>query len=149
MGEPQVAIMRARQLHKRFCMQVYGGQHCTRIPRHIVRHVMHVKELKDHHEEMSYHYTLRWAEAQPVKDCTGAMATKFLFEYVLTRFGYLKVLMSDKGTHFLNETISVLIEEFQVYHQKSTPYHLQANETVEAFNKILENVLTKIYKAAE
>ena len=53
-------------------------------------------------------YLARWAEAQPVKDCIGVMTTKFLFEYVLTRFGYPKVLMSDGGTHFLNETISVL-----------------------------------------
>lgn len=50
--------------------------------------------------------------------------------------------MSDRGTHFLNETISVLIDEFQVYHQKSTPY--QENGTVEGFNKILENMLTKV-----
>lgn len=78
-----------------------------------------------------------------MKDYTGATTTKFLFEYVLTRFGYPKVLMSDRGMHFLNEMISALNEEFQVYHQKSTPYHPQANGIVEAFNKILENMLMK------
>ena len=52
-----------------------------------------------------------------------AMTTKFLFEYVLIRFGCPKILMSDKGTHFLNETISTMLEEFQVYHQKSMLYH--------------------------
>ena len=52
--------------------------------------------------------------------------------------------MSDHGTQFLNETINVLTKEFQVYHQKSTPYHPQANGMVEVFKKILETTLTKV-----
>ena len=55
--------------------------------------------------------------------------------------------MSVRGTHFLNEMISALMEEFKVYHHKSTPYHPQANRTVEAFNKVLENMLTKVWNA--
>jgi len=55
--------------------------------------------------------------------------------------------MSDRGTHFLNETISTILEEFQVYHQKSTPYHPKENGMVEAFNKTLEHALTTVCNA--
>ena len=32
-------------------------------------------------------YLTKWAEAQLVKDCIVATTVKFLFDYVLTRFG--------------------------------------------------------------
>eukprot|EP00253_Pinus_taeda_P004763 PITA_04763 len=58
-------------------------------------------------------YLTCWVKAQPVKDYTGTNAAKFLFEYVLTQFGCPKILMIDRSTHCLNETISALTEEFQ------------------------------------
>jgi transposase InsO family protein len=67
-----------------------------------------------------------------------------MFEQVITRFGCLRILISDQATHFINSTIIAMTEDFEVYCQKSTPYHPQENGTVEAFNKILENALTKI-----
>ena len=61
-------------------------------------------------------YLTRCVEARPVKDCSVATATQFIFENILTRFGCPKILMSDQGTHFLNHTIKELTEEFQVFH---------------------------------
>jgi transposase InsO family protein len=85
----------------------------------------------------------------PPWNCTGARyiitTTKhFIFDDIITRFGCPKILMSDQGTHFINKTVEALTEEFAAHHQKSTPYHPQANGTLESLNKILETTLTKI-----
>ena len=54
----------------------------------------------------------RWAEAAWVKDYNAVTTMQFIFENILTRFGCPRILMSDQGTHFLNQTIQLLTEEF-------------------------------------
>lgn len=40
-------------------------------------------------------YLTRWHEAKPVRDCSTATTTQFIFENILTRFGCPRILMSD------------------------------------------------------
>jgi transposase InsO family protein len=90
-------------------------------------------------------YLTRWPEAREVKDCSATIATRFIFDDIITNIACPKILMSDQGTNFLNKTIESLTKEFVVHHQKSTLYHPQGNGTVEEFKKILEITLTKIF----
>jgi transposase InsO family protein len=89
-------------------------------------------------------YQTRWDEERAVKDYSTTTSAHFIYDGIITRFGYPKTLMSDQGTHFINKTVKALTEEFSLHHQKSTPYHPQVNGTVEAFKKILETALTNI-----
>jgi transposase InsO family protein len=82
-------------------------------------------------------YLTRWVEAREVKECSETTVARFIFDDIITRFGCPKILMSDQGTHFINNIIKSLTLEFEVHHHKSTPYHPQVNGIVEAFKKIL------------
>ncbi|KAJ7529813.1 hypothetical protein O6H91_15G067000 [Diphasiastrum complanatum] len=57
-------------------------------------------------------------------------------------------LVSDRRTHFLNETVRVLLAEFLVVHRKSMPYYPRCNGQAESSNKILCNIITKIVEAS-
>ena len=86
-------------------------------------------------------------KATPVVYCTVVTIVRFIFENIVTQFGYPQILMSDQGSHFINRTMRALTEELQVQHKRSTPYHPQEDGIVEAFNKILETTLTKACNA--
>jgi len=51
-----------------------------------------------------------------MKDFNVAITVKFIFEYIMSRFGCPKIFMSDRGLYFLKEMISTLLEEFHMYH---------------------------------
>ena len=53
-------------------------------------------------------------------------------------------LVSNCGTHFLNDVIATLQDEFLVIHNMSAPYHPQANGQAESTNKTLCTVITKL-----
>jgi transposase InsO family protein len=71
------------------------------------------------------------------------VATKFIYENIITWFGCPLNLISDQGTHFINQTIETLFKEFLIDHHKTSRYHPQANRAVESFNKTLTKGITK------
>src|SRR6266498_3525130 len=82
-------------------------------------------------------YFSRWPEARPLKAVNAETVATFIYEEIICRFGPLRILQSDRGTHFVNKVIQRLTERFRVKHILSSPYHLQSNELVERFNKTL------------
>ncbi|MCO5580212.1 hypothetical protein L7F22_034078 [Adiantum nelumboides] len=89
-------------------------------------------------------YLTKWVEAKATTRNDAKTTAQFLYENIFTRYGLPIEIVSDTGTHFINEVIEQLLDELMVIHRKSAPYHPQANGQAESTNKILVTVLTKI-----
>ena len=89
-------------------------------------------------------YVTKWAEAKPVETFSSELFVKFIYENIITRFGFPLTLISDQGSHFINKTIAAVREQFKIEHRRSIAYHPQSNGSLEAFKKTLNRGLTKI-----
>lgn len=64
-------------------------------------------------------YLTKWIEAKAIPKNNVRTTECFLYEYIFTRYGLLIEIVSDRGTHFINDIIHYLLEEFMVIHKKS------------------------------
>ncbi|MCO5578912.1 hypothetical protein L7F22_032761 [Adiantum nelumboides] len=89
-------------------------------------------------------YLTKWVEAKATSKNDAKTTAQFLYEILFTRYGLPIEIVSDRGTHFINEAIEFLLDEFLVIHKKSALYYPQANGQAESTNKILVTILTKV-----
>ncbi|KAL2641652.1 hypothetical protein R1flu_009239 [Riccia fluitans] len=89
-------------------------------------------------------YATKWVEAEATKKDDTVTIAAFLHKNIITRFDCPLELVSDRGTHFLNNTIEALIEYFHIKHKKTTPYHPRANGLTEKSNELLCRILNKV-----
>ena len=66
----------------------------------------------------------KWVETRTTRHNDTQTIAKFLYEEIFTRYGLPIELVSDCGTHFLNDVIATLLDKFLVIHNVCAPYHL-------------------------
>lgn len=89
-------------------------------------------------------YATKWVEARAFTNNTQKVVAQFLYENIICRFGCPIELISDRGKHFLNDTIEVLTRDYMIVHKKSSPYYPRGNGQAEATNKTICKILTKV-----
>jgi len=50
-------------------------------------------------------YIIKWVEAKALQDNTTKSMLKFLYEHIITYFECPTHLVSDQGSHFINQTM--------------------------------------------
>eukprot|EP00253_Pinus_taeda_P013054 PITA_13054 len=88
-------------------------------------------------------YFTKWAEAMPTLNNNEETTALFFFNHVVSRFGVPQAIVIDYGSYFRNHMMVELAAKLGLSHNNSTPYYPQANEQVEAINKVLKCMLKR------
>src|SRR5450759_702690 len=92
-------------------------------------------------------YGTKWVEAKATRKNDASTAGRFLFENILMRFGAPWELVSDRGLHFINETIENITYQHQITHRLTTPYNPKANGLTERANGIVCKIVSRMVSA--
>ena len=88
-------------------------------------------------------YVSKWVEAMPTLTNDARVVKKILQKVIFPRFGTLRALVSDGGSHFYNHVIEALLKKYGVTHKVATPYHPQISGQVEVSNRKIKWILEK------
>jgi hypothetical protein len=83
-------------------------------------------------------------EVQALRTNIVIITIKFLYEHIFPRFGCPLTIMTDQGTHFINDVIKYLANHFILKHTNSIVHYPQGNGHVKSTNKVFETLLTKL-----
>nr|GFC52846.1 reverse transcriptase domain-containing protein [Tanacetum cinerariifolium] len=87
-------------------------------------------------------YLSKWVEAKALPTNDARVVVKFL-KSLFSRFGTLKTIISDRGTHFCNDQFSRVMAKYGVTHRLSTAYHPQTSGQVDVTNRGLKRILER------
>lgn len=79
------------------------------------------------------------AIASPTND--ARVGTKLFKSIIFPRFGVPRMVISDDGSHFINNVFQGLLNKNGVKHKVATPYHPQKSGQVEVFNREIKSIL--------
>ncbi|MCO5588722.1 hypothetical protein L7F22_042681 [Adiantum nelumboides] len=68
-------------------------------------------------------YMTRWTEAASVVCITATDVSKFVLDYICSRFGTPLEILSDRGPSFREDFLDALLENLSIKHVHSTPYY--------------------------
>nr|GEW79302.1 reverse transcriptase domain-containing protein [Tanacetum cinerariifolium] len=87
-------------------------------------------------------YLSKWVEAKTLLTNDVRVVCKIL-KSLFARFGTLRAIISDRGTHFCNDQFAKVMLKYGVTHRLATAYHPQTSRQVEVSNRGLKRILER------
>lgn len=88
-------------------------------------------------------YGSKWVKAITLPTNGAKVLVNFVKKHICIRFGILRVLVSDGGTHFCNRLLDNLLVKYGVKYKVVTAYHSQTSCQVEMSNKEIHRFLRR------
>ncbi|CAL8988366.1 unnamed protein product [Prunus brigantina] len=88
-------------------------------------------------------YVSKWVEAIATRTNDAKVVISFLKGNIFTRFGTPRAIISDGGSHFVNQVFAALLKKYGITHKVATPYHPQTSGQVEISNREIKHILEK------
>jgi hypothetical protein len=86
-------------------------------------------------------YVSKWVEALPCRAADAMHSKKMFHEVIFLRYRVPRIVISDGGSHFIDQTFHKALSEVGFDHQIATPYHPQTSGQAETSNKQIKNIL--------
>jgi transposase InsO family protein len=90
---------------------------------------------------VAINYVSKWVQALPCQTADAMHSKSMFYEVIFPRYGVPRIVISDGGSHFIDETFWKALSEVGVDHQIATPYHPQTSGQAEVSNKQIKNIL--------
>ena len=86
-------------------------------------------------------YFIKWVEAEALATITEKNVRSFIWRNIVCRYGIPRVLVSDNGKQFDNDSFSNFCSQLGIKNHYSSPVHPQANRQVEVTNRPLLKII--------
>jgi transposase InsO family protein len=80
-------------------------------------------------------YVSKWVEAMPCRKASTEESIAMIKSMIFHRFGTLRILVSDGGTHFTRKNFKKFLSKLGIEHRVSTTYHPPTNGQAETLNR--------------
>ena len=90
---------------------------------------------------MGIDYFLKWVEAKALATIMEKNVRNFIWRSIICRFGIPKVLVSDNGKQFNNDSFRDFYLQLGIRNHYSSPIHPQVNGQVEVTNRSLLKII--------
>ena len=86
-------------------------------------------------------YVFKWVEAIPTITCDAKVVLRFIRSNIFLRFGNLRAVISDEGSHFYNKLFESIPAKYVVKHRVTLAYNPQSNGQAEVSNREIKKIL--------